>query len=739
MLKKYLLLFAVILFGIMLFVSCSGESVTTDPPADPEIDLIFPNGGDTLQVGVPYTIKWSDNISDKVDVEIYRGLSSSAVLVEEFTNVSGTECQFTVPVNWSQTADYKVRINSVADTSIYDISDDYFRIAAYIGDGNDYPSVATDLTIPHKGNYAIYGTGDVDWYRVYLYDHHRYHFSNSSELDFDSEFYLYRGNAAGTDILFEVATDDDSGGNAQPYLDYSVTEEGYYFLRVAYYSNNPAKTKQVGTGYYTLNITEHLFLEEPNGGEVWMKGTQHDITWDAEVPGNVDLSLVYEDGYVSNIATVSAALGSYTWTLPSGIYDAANYKIRVANHDNPDSYDESDEIIMICSNLTEDVVGDWDVSFEVLKWDISFELYNDGTGAWGDTFDGHWTLTGNGLKFTVDAYPNNFFLAIVDGNRFEGNFYDAGNRGVWSGIREGGVTNPDDGEVYSQGDVCEIRWEENLSDEYVKIDIYNEDVYQQTLFSNTLNDGFQTWTIPSNFSTGKQFSIRVSSISDSELFYESEGYFTIQLEASQYFSEDFSDGIADNWVIADGIWNIDNEILYTSNDNYNASSCYYDWNYTGNYSVEARIQKISGSSVLYGIFVNGDHIVQESSGFWENYVMLVLDTEGHYYLQFNYFGAYWGTGAVYSDQIAVGYGQWNDLRLDVNNSTGDYDIYINGVYISTVNTTHFTQGEIGLLVYDSDLNGTGAVESVSVSPFTSKNDIERKYIRLKESEMSTVK
>lgn len=734
MFKKYLFLFAVVLFGVTLFVSCSGDSVTTNPTADPGIDIIFPNGGDSLQVGVPYTIKWSDNIADKVNIAVFRGFSTSPYLVKEFTNLSGTEYQFTVPLNWDRTADYKIRITSVADTSVYDISDDYFRIVEYIGDGNDEPSLATDLAIPHKGDYAIYGTGDVDWYRVYLYSQQRYHFENSSVTDFDSEFYLYRGNAEGDDIQFAVAHNDDGGESVQPYLDYTAPEEGYYFLRVAYFTNNPAKTKQIGTGYYALSIKEHIFLEEPNGGEVWMKGTKHDITWDAEVPGNVDLRLVYPDGHVSHIATVSASSGSYEWTLPSSIDDAANYKIRISSQDKPESYDESDEIFMICSNVTEYVVGDWDVSFEVMKWDTSLELDNDGTGVWGGSLNGHWTLTGNGLKFTVDAYENNFFLAIVDGDRFEGDFYDVGNRGVWSGIREIEVTSPDGGEVYGQGDVCEITWEEDLSSEYVKIDLYKEDIYDRTLFSNAVNDNFQAWTIPSNFTTGDKYSIRISSEADLEIYDESDDYFTIDLEVTEEFFEDFSDGIADGWRVVDGIWAVDDGNYNVSYESYETSSCYYNRNFTESYSIEVRFKQTD--SFMCGIFVNGDYSTLNYQGLWDDYIGLFIQSSGNYYLERCDSGSYTGTGWTYSSEIIQGDGVWNDIRLDVNNSTGDYDIYINGTYITSVNHTTFDQGEIGLMLYGTDTAQTASYDRVSVGQIPAKKDLQRKYVELKRGEIS---
>ncbi|MBX2975584.1 MAG: T9SS type A sorting domain-containing protein [Ignavibacteriaceae bacterium] len=133
------------------------------------------------------------------------------------------------------------------------------------GDGNDVPTSATAISsIPHTGNYEINPEGDIDWYRVNLTANTQYTFANSSSTNFDSEFYLYGpGNSTGSTIGAQVAYDDDGGGMLQPLIVYTPTTAGYYYLRVADYSNNPTATRvketktenTLATGPYTLSIT----------------------------------------------------------------------------------------------------------------------------------------------------------------------------------------------------------------------------------------------------------------------------------------------------------------------------------------------------------------------------------------------------------------------------------------------------------------------------------------------------
>ena len=200
MLKKAMCLIVLYVFLISLLLSCAG--ILTDPgdPVDPFISLTSPNGGENLQVGAPFTIKWEANFSENINIQFYRG-SGSDILEMDIPNVPNSgQCVITPLFDMSQETNYKVRIESVQNNSINDISEMYFEVSDYLSDGNDDPSGATVLITQHKGDYAIYNTGDIDWYRVYLYSGNKYFFRNTSDEDFDSEFYLYSGNDSGTDI-----------------------------------------------------------------------------------------------------------------------------------------------------------------------------------------------------------------------------------------------------------------------------------------------------------------------------------------------------------------------------------------------------------------------------------------------------------------------------------------------------------------------------------------------------------
>jgi len=145
-------------------------------------------------------------------------------------------------------------------------------------DGNDDPTTATVISsIPHTGDYTINPEGDIDWYRMYLYSGITYttytELINGSWLD--PEFYFYGPHSAdGSDVdpTVYIAWNDDGHGNWQPELEIEIIESGYYFLRVAYYGDDPGGKEGIRstTGDYSLYIHEVIIdpptLVSPSNG-----------------------------------------------------------------------------------------------------------------------------------------------------------------------------------------------------------------------------------------------------------------------------------------------------------------------------------------------------------------------------------------------------------------------------------------------------------------------------------------
>ncbi|MBU0559165.1 MAG: peptidoglycan DD-metalloendopeptidase family protein [Bacteroidetes bacterium] len=92
------------------------------------ITVSSPNGGENWQKGQQYNITWSDNITENVKIELYKGGSLNSTIVSS-TSSNGTYL-WTVPTSLTDGNDYKVKITSVNNASINDFSDNIFTISS---------------------------------------------------------------------------------------------------------------------------------------------------------------------------------------------------------------------------------------------------------------------------------------------------------------------------------------------------------------------------------------------------------------------------------------------------------------------------------------------------------------------------------------------------------------------------------------------------------------------------------
>ena len=90
------------------------------------ITVTSPNGGESWQAGTTKQIHWTDNIAGKVKIDIYKGgvFHSS---IKDTTNSDGTY-NWSIPFDFQEGSDYKVRITSLDDPTLFDDSDNNFTI-----------------------------------------------------------------------------------------------------------------------------------------------------------------------------------------------------------------------------------------------------------------------------------------------------------------------------------------------------------------------------------------------------------------------------------------------------------------------------------------------------------------------------------------------------------------------------------------------------------------------------------
>jgi hypothetical protein len=774
MYRKILFLFIGVLVTGFIFMSCSDDS-STNPTPTPECKIISPNGGEVLQMGNVVKIKFENELADTVAMHLYKGENFLMDIEAMITTEDSLE--WLIPTTLDVGTDYKVKIASIEDSTKFDYSDDFFAIAPagdYIivtsSNGGDiwlkgatkqitwYDNIAGSVNIFLVKNgipvIDIFGTpqassGTKSWtipgtladgadYKIQIVS-----VDNTSVNDISDSYFCLATNdntqniigdwdAVGTWAKWDTVWNFNADGTfingyEEPGTWY-MTGNGikvefdldtHSFLAIVngnHLEGSMSNTAGAEGTWYADRVIPELLT--PNGGEVWMHGTTQTITWDPGMFGNVVLSLADSTGIVQNIATVADTLGTYDWTIPNTVVPGAAYRIRIAKEINASAMDESNRYICIAASPASaiDILGEWEVTYNWGKGMFLMNFYSNGTFLYdegGFTTTGTWVLTGNGLRWDFDIYST-YYLGNVNGDLMAGTMNDPGN---WTAQRLLDVTAPNGGEFFQIGEPVTITWTTNITSDFVKIDLYENDVLYRTLFANNVNNYSKSWTIPSDILTSTKYKIRITSTT-SDIYDESDSYFTIDGVPATPAIEDetFNDGLSQNWTGVDGIWTVVDSVYTVSSGTFGVSTAVLSAAQTGNYVFESRIRKTAGTPYNYGIVVNGDHTVLDGSGDWNNCAMLMISADGYYLFGVSVDGSWATTGWTTSSAIIPGLGEWNTIKLIVDNSTHDYHIFINGQYIETINNASFSQGEVGLKMYDGSTAGTGEFDYVKLSP-----------------------
>lgn len=86
------------------------------------------------------------------------------------------------------------------------------------------------------------------------------------------------------------------------------------------------------------NPTPSITVDSPNGGEQWVIGSTHDITWTAANVSSVDIDYAADGSNYTRIASARTG-GTYTWTVPSPATTSA--KIRISSGSTSDTSNAS--------------------------------------------------------------------------------------------------------------------------------------------------------------------------------------------------------------------------------------------------------------------------------------------------------------------------------------------------------------------------------------------------------------
>ena len=109
------------------------------------IDLTFPNGGEVWDTDTSLVIYWDFNITDSVNIDLYKNDVFERTIVNSFFSVTGGY-KWTLSDSISSGTDYKIKISSI-DGSLEDMSESNFTIIYNPTDVNDTDELVTSFRL----------------------------------------------------------------------------------------------------------------------------------------------------------------------------------------------------------------------------------------------------------------------------------------------------------------------------------------------------------------------------------------------------------------------------------------------------------------------------------------------------------------------------------------------------------------------------------------------------------------
>jgi len=322
-------------------------------------------------------------------------------------------------------------------------------------------------------------------------------------------------------------------------------------------------TKDIDLYGSLLNTTpaKAFILTSPNGNEIWEVGSQHQIKWESNDIGNVDVTIEYSiDNGVSYqfvaFYTNIDGLNSFDWEVPnspstqclvkisvSGVSDVSDAvftitdsipTITVISPNGGEVWTEGEqhEIKWTSTNFTDPVRIDFGAMVSAYWINIATNVPNNGSFIWTPKLSDIFPLvpppvgSAKGFIRVAEATKNDPD-GIEDGKAFDwsDDFFT-----IADSTPQITIISPNGGEVWNVGSQQEIKWTStNFSDPVnIVLTTFDQIVISGVIAQNVPNTGSYFWTVTTGITDTVQASIRVEEAKIMATIHdESDSLFTI--------------------------------------------------------------------------------------------------------------------------------------------------------------------------------------------------------------------
>jgi hypothetical protein len=313
------------------------------------IIVIQPNGGEQLEVGKNYEIKWeSENLVGTVFITFSRDnflKDIHPIAVNEKND--GSFLWDNIPDLVSETV--KVKISSMKNSSINDISDNDFRI---------FDSTAPFIRVVRPNGDELWKAGtarEITWV--------------SKNVPGTVFIEYSKDNFASDTHIIAIDTENDGS-----FLWEDIPHDLSSTVRVRISSMLDPDIFDISDGDFTIDAPPIEVLS-PDGGEEWKAGSSHYITWETiESVGNLKIEYS-KDYFLSDIHAIAANTtdsGSFLWqNIPND--PSTTVRVRISSVLDPAMRDISD------GNFSIEESG-WGLSFGGVDNENAYDVALDSLG-----------------------------------------------------------------------------------------------------------------------------------------------------------------------------------------------------------------------------------------------------------------------------------------------------------------------------------------------------------------------
>ncbi|MCP5052288.1 MAG: hypothetical protein GY940_34285 [bacterium] len=306
-------------------------------------------------------------------------------------------------------------------------------------------------------------------------------------------------------------------------------------------------TSDSSDAYFSIQIPApppDITVTSPNGGENWIVGSIHDITWNLGAGGGnvmIEYSTTNGTGWTT-IASSTADDGIFSWTVPNTVSNSCLVKITDTTAGRASNTDTSDAVFSISTvpvvppaiDISAPNGGEsWPVdSSQVISWsstgtvgNVKIEYSTNNGGGW-TTITASTTNDGTHAWTVPNAVSSQCKVRISE---TDGSPSDTGS-GVFSIVSASTptitVTSPNGGEELEAGKSHSVTWTSTGTVGSVKIQYsVNNGNNWSNAINSTPNDGAYSWSVPTTESA--QCLIRIKEASDGQPIDYSNAVFSI--------------------------------------------------------------------------------------------------------------------------------------------------------------------------------------------------------------------